>query len=254
MSRSSVDPTPGWAAPRAVQVFVACAGVGLVCGCSGMPPPEGGTRLDMGGALEFAMPVTSVIGRRFETVVRQQYDFSCGSAALATLLRFHYDDPQNEQSVFLGMFRDGDQAQIRRLGFSLLDMKRYLAGRGIAADGYKVTLAEIAKARTPGIALIDFNGYKHFVVIKGVTGGTLLLGDPSLGLRREDAATFTKQWNGVFFVVNGRNAAAMRHFNRSDEYALAPGGRFYAAAEPLSLAALELTRPMVLPPPLPREF
>ena len=208
----------------------------------------------MGGALEFAMPVTSMIGRRFETVVRQQYDFSCGSAALATLLRFHYADPQSEQSVFLGMFRDGDREQIRRLGFSLLDMKRYLAARGVAADGYRGTLAQIAKARTPGIALIDFNGYKHFVVVKGMSDGTLLLGDPSLGLRREDARTFTKQWNGVFFVINGRATTATRHFNQAEEFALAPGARFSEAAEPLGRAALELTRPMVLPPPLPREF
>ena len=28
-----------------------------------------------------------MIGRRFDTVVRQRFDFSCGSAALATLLR-----------------------------------------------------------------------------------------------------------------------------------------------------------------------
>ena len=195
-----------------------------------------------------------MLGRRFETVVRQQYDFSCGSAALATLLRYHYDDPQNEQTVFLGMFQDGDQGQIRKLGFSLLDMKRYLAARGIAADGYRVTLAQIAKAKTPGIALIDFNGYKHFVVVKGIDNGTLLLGDPSLGLRREGMATFLKQWNGVFFVLNGRTATGMSHFNDPADLARAPGASFYREAEPLSLAGLALTRPINLPAPLPREF
>lgn len=228
--------------------------VSLLAGCSVAPTPEGVNQLEMSSTLAFRLPVTSVIGRRFETVVRQQYDFSCGSAALATLLRFHYDDPQSEQSVFLGMFRDGDQAQIRSLGFSLLDMKRYLAARGVEADGYRVTLAQIAKAHIPGIALIDFNGYKHFVVVKGMQDGMLLLGDPSLGLRREDAASFMKQWNGVFFVINGGNAAAARHFNQVADLALSPGARFYQAAEPLSLAGLELTRPMVLPAPLPREF
>lgn len=230
------------------------AAAGALGGCSSGPLPEGRTGLDMSGQVAFALPVTSLIGRRFLTVVRQQYDFSCGSAALATLLRFHYEDPQSEQSVFLGMFRDGDQAQIRRLGFSLLDMKRYLAARGIDADGYRVTIAQIARARVPGIALIDFNGYKHFVVVKGVEQDTLLLGDPSLGLRREATATFLKQWNGVFFVLNGRAAIAARHFDQAADRALAPGARFYWGATPLSLAGLELTRPMILPPPLPREF
>ncbi|RYF14189.1 MAG: peptidase C39, partial [Oxalobacteraceae bacterium] len=56
--------------------------------------PEGGSVVNFSSSLNFTAPVTSLIGRRFETVVRQQYDFSCGSAALATLLRYHYDDPQ----------------------------------------------------------------------------------------------------------------------------------------------------------------
>lgn len=226
----------------------------LLAACTAAPLPEGGSRVNYGGQLEFGLPVDSLIGRRFETVVRQQFDFSCGSAALATLLRYHYEDPQTEQTVFLGMFRDGDRAQIRRLGFSLLDMKRYLAARGISADGYRVSIAQIGAARLPGIALIDFNGYKHFVVVKGVIGDDILLGDPSLGLRRENVATFQRQWNGVFFVLNGRNAVAMRHFNQGRDVALAPGFRFYEEAEPLSLSGLELTRPFVLPAPLPREF
>lgn len=209
-----------------------------------MPAVEGDNRLNYSLATEFALPVKSLIGRKFETVVRQQYDFSCGSAALATLLSFHYDDPQSEQSVFLGMFRDGDRAQIRRLGFSLLDMKRYLAARGIAADGYRVTLAQIARAQTPGIALIDFNGYKHFVVVKGIDRDTLLLGDPSLGLRRENAAVFSRQWNGVFFALNGRIDVAKAHFNQPADLARAPAVRLDKEADPLSVAALNLLRPL----------
>jgi predicted double-glycine peptidase len=226
----------------------------VLAACTSTQLEEGAGRLYYSSQLDTALPVTSLIGRRFLTVVRQQYDFSCGSAALATLLRYHYEDPQTEQTVFVGMFRDGDRTQIQRAGFSLLDMKRYLAARGIAADGYRVTLEQIAKAHVPGIALIDFSGYKHFVVVKGISNGTVLLGDPSLGLRRESTGTFTKQWNGVLFVLNGRNGVAMRHFNQAADVALAPGARFGWPAEPLSLAGLELTRPFVQPPPLPREF
>ncbi|MBP6031418.1 MAG: C39 family peptidase [Sphingobium sp.] len=214
-------------------------------GCSTQPIAEGRNRFELTLTQEYGLPVTSLIGRRFETVVRQQYDFSCGSAALATLLRFHYADAQSEQSVFVGMFRNGDQAQIRRQGFSLLDMKRYLADRGISADGYRVSLDQIVKARTPGIALIDYNGYRHFVVVKGIEGDTLLLGDPSLGLRRESRRVFQRQWNGVFFVLNGRTDIASAHFNQGADRARAPMGRFYTQAQPLNLAGLAMTRPIL---------
>ena len=216
----------------------------MLSGCSSVPLPENGPTVNFSSTLNFHAPATSMVGRRFETVVRQQYDFSCGSAALATLLRFHYEDPQNEQSVFLGMWRDGDQTQIRRLGFSLLDMKRYLAGRGIAADGYKVTLAQVAAARVPGIALINYNGYRHFVVIKGVDRDTLLLGDPSLGLRRENIRTFQRQWNGVFFVLSGRDSSAHAHFAMARDEVRSPEGRIFPGGSPLDLAALALTRPL----------
>lgn len=214
-----------------------------VSACSSIPLPEGGAPVNYSSSLNFAVPVSSMIGRKFDTVVRQQYDFSCGSAALATLLRYHYDDPQNEQSVFLGMWQDGDRAQIQRLGFSLLDMKRYLAARGLAADGYKVSLAQIADAKIPGIALINFNGYRHFVVVKGVDKDTLLLGDPSLGLRRESIRRFQHQWNGVFFIVSGRAAVGQAHFNMARDEARAPRGYVFPGGDPLDLAALALTRP-----------
>lgn len=216
-----------------------------LAGCSAGALPEGGNRLNYGGLTEARLPVASMTSLRFDTVVRQQYDFSCGSAALATLLRYHYNDPESEQTAFLGMFRDGDKAQIRRLGFSLLDMKRYLATRGIAADGYRVTIDQIVKVGIPGIALIDFNGYKHFVVVKGVDDGGLLIGDPSLGLRRETLRTFVRQWNGVFFVLNTppRGGSTPR-FNQPADLARAPRARAFGEADPLTLAALALTRPL----------
>ncbi len=211
--------------------------------CTATPLPERANGIDFGAQLSFLLPVTSMVGRRFETVVRQQYDFSCGSAALATLLLYHYEDAQSEQSVFLGMWRDGDRSQIRRLGFSLLDMKRYLASRGVSADGYTVSIDQIAKAKTPGIALINYDGYRHFVVIKGFDHGSVLLGDPSLGLRREALRTFQRQWNGVFFVLNGRQQTAIAHFDQGQDLERAPRAPPYWDAMRADLAALALTRP-----------
>ena len=42
----------------------------------------------IGGA--FSVPAVSIKEARFSAMVRQQYDFSCGSAALSTLLTYHY--------------------------------------------------------------------------------------------------------------------------------------------------------------------
>ncbi|MFS9669631.1 C39 family peptidase, partial [Klebsiella pneumoniae] len=73
---------------------------------------------------------------------------------MATLLRYHYGRPTVESDVFSAMWRSGDQAQIKRAGFSMLDMKRYLDSQGYMADGYRMPLDQLAKLKTPAIALI----------------------------------------------------------------------------------------------------
>jgi hypothetical protein len=195
---------------------------------------------------DFAIPVDSVEDRRFASVVRQRYDFSCGSAALATLLRYHYGGRQDEAQVFRGMWMEGDRDQIRRLGFSLLDMKRYLAAKGIAADGFQVSLEEVAAAGVPGIALINLNGYRHFVVVKGVADGEVLVGDPALGLRVMPAEEFRAAWNGVYFALNSKLEAGRASFNRDAQWASfsrAPVGAGFS--NPLSQQALMLTAPSI---------
>src|SRR3546814_13412897 len=59
----------------------------------------------------------------FRSVIRQRYDFSCGSAALATLLTYHYGAPTSEAMPFRAMWEKGDREAIRKVGFSMLDMR-----------------------------------------------------------------------------------------------------------------------------------
>jgi predicted double-glycine peptidase len=150
----------------------------------------------------FTLHQVSFAEMPFRTVVRQQYDYSCGSAALATLLRYHYGRATSEAQVFKAMYAVGDQPRIQKLGFSLLDMKTYLATLGYQADGYRFTLEDLAKAATPAIALIQLGAYKHFVVIKGVIGDSVLVGDPALGLRKFSRQDFLASWNGIAFLLH----------------------------------------------------
>lgn len=192
----------------------------------------------------YALPLQSAEDRRYAGVVRQRYDFSCGSASLATLLRYHYDFDVREESAFRGMWLNGDQAQIRRVGFSLLDMKRWLESHGISADGYQVSLDEIAATGIPGIALIAVKNYRHFVVVKGVHGDEVLLGDPSLGLSVMPREDFLAVWNGIYFVLSDDQPLARLHFNRESQWGAFDradiAGRF---TEPVSHQALMLTAP-----------
>jgi len=174
--------------------------------------------------------VRSIQERKFDRVVRQQYDFSCGSAALATLLTYHYEDATDEPKAFRAMFDKGDQEKIAQVGFSLLDMKNYLEANGYQADGYQASCETLVDAKVPAIALINYRGYRHFVVVKGVTAEDVIIGDPSLGLRSIPRAEFKGMWeNGILFIIRNKAAVGQRNFNADADW-----GRILKA--PLGLA------------------
>ncbi len=174
--------------------------------------------------------VRSIQERKFDRVVRQQYDFSCGSAALATLLTYHYEDATDEPKAFRAMFDKGDQQRISQVGFSLLDMKNYLEANGYQADGYQASLDTLIDAKVPAIALVNYRGYRHFVVVKGVSAEEVVIGDPSLGLRSVSREEFETMWeNNILFIIRNKAAVGQRNFNANADW-----GRILRA--PLGLA------------------
>jgi predicted double-glycine peptidase len=173
------------------------------------------------GSGGYNMRVTSLKEARFSTTIPQKFDFSCGSAATATLLTFHYGHPVSEAEVFKRMFALGDQKRIRAEGFSLLDMQRYLSSQGYQADGFELPLDKLLEEGLPAIVLLNDRGYRHFVVVKGLKGGRVLLGDPAKGTRAMSRERFDRLWdNRVLFVVHNRRETA--RFNHPRDWRTAP--------------------------------
>ncbi|WP_068084506.1 C39 family peptidase [Novosphingobium rosa] len=154
----------------------------------------------------------------FRTIVRQRYDFSCGSAALATMLTYSYGLPTTENDAFSVMWSAGDQKKIVQSGFSLLDMKRYLESRGFEAQGYSISMDEMRQANQPMIVLIETRGFRHFVVVKGVHDQAVLIGDPIRGLLQVPIADFAKEWKGVVLVIVKQPKAQNVSYNAPIEW------------------------------------
>lgn len=156
-----------------------------------------------GGAVIYK-PVQSVRERKFADLVQQKTDFSCGAAALATILRQAYWLDVDEHHVIEGMLENADQDLVRTQGFSMLDMKRYVESLGMRARGYRVAPESLHDVRIPVVVLMDIRGYKHFVVMQRVDRGWVYIGDPVLGHKRFKLDDFVKGWNGIIFAVIGQ--------------------------------------------------
>lgn len=140
---------------------------------------------------------------RFNEMAPQRFDFSCGSAALATLLQSGYGIQTTEPQLIKAMLREDNAAEVLKNGFSMLDMKRYATSIGMRAHGYKIDADALYRLQMPVIALLDLKGYRHFVVVKGASAGRVFVADPALGHRVMDEADFTAGWNGIVLAVLG---------------------------------------------------
>jgi uncharacterized protein len=153
-----------------------------------------------------AEPVRSLLEIRSDRVVIQQWDASCGAAALATVLRYTFDDFVSEREAAQAMLRRTDPLRVKvRGGFSLLDMKRFAESRGYAAEGYRgLGLEELLAMRSPIVPIEEF-GNPHFIVVRGKRGGEIDIADPAFGNRRMTEKRFREAWrDGIGFVLERR--------------------------------------------------
>ena len=86
---------------------------------------------------------------RDQYVVKQQLDYSCGAAALATLMVHYYGENTSEKEILellntrLETMTKEEQARKTRIGFSLLDLKIVAQQKGYRAAGFKLTVDQL---------------------------------------------------------------------------------------------------------------
>lgn len=151
-------------------------------------------------------PVRSLLEMRRENLVIQQWDISCGAAALATVLTYDRGYPVSEEQVAKGMLRQTDPLRVKhRGGFSLLDMKRYAAQIGFDSDGYTGMSLENLASQVPMIVPTRLSGYDHFVIVKKITEQHVYIADPAFGNYRISRSRFADRWQGIGFEVRPHN-------------------------------------------------
>ncbi|HGG8242789.1 TPA: C39 family peptidase [Neisseria meningitidis] len=131
--------------------------------------------------------VQSWKARRDFNIVKQDLDFSCGAASVATLLNNFYGQKLTEEEVLEKL----DKEQMRA---SFEDMRRIMPDLGFEAKGYALSFEQLAQLKIPVIVYLKYRKDDHFSVLRGVDGNTVLLADPSLGHVSMSRAQFLEAW------------------------------------------------------------
>lgn len=155
---------------------------------------------------------------RYRNVVRQAYDYSCGSAALTTVLNGYLGRQYNEREVMEGLLRFGETEKIvERRGFSLLDMRRLTSVLGFNSGGFRAQLEDLRTLEHPAIVPISYAGFKHFVVLKEWRNGHFYVADPALGNMSFSEVAFEEIWDqNVVFIVFPHEGESHQGLSLSD--------------------------------------
>jgi|SoiMethySBSTD1v2_1073268.scaffolds.fasta_scaffold00800_6 uncharacterized protein len=141
---------------------------------------------------------------RDQNVVRQRFDYSCGAAALATLIQYYFGDNVSEEALLVDIFRFMTAAEVKDRevnGLSLLDLRVQAERMGYQAVGVRINLTALPKLTGPVIVHLEREDYRHFAVLRGVRGDRVYLADPSLGNVRRSVDRFASEWSGIALVL-----------------------------------------------------
>ena len=145
----------------------------------------------------FARTVKSWHSLKRQNIVMQETDYSCGAAALATLVKYYLGDNVDEDYFLEGLDEILKPEEIEERienGLTMTDIRKVAVYRGYQAAVARMKLDKLFEAKVPLLIGIDVDGYKHFVIYRGFDGFYVYLADPIRGNIRVSATVFQGQW------------------------------------------------------------
>lgn len=136
------------------------------------------------------IPVTHWKAMRDKEVEKQDEDFSCGSAAAATILRYFYGESVTEKDVLDLVIKAGDDGTA-----SFSDLSKAATELGYKGIGLSVSFEKLQQLKIPALVYLKYRDKDHFSVVRGISNeGLVRLGDPSWGNRTFSSDQFNAMW------------------------------------------------------------
>jgi uncharacterized protein len=148
---------------------------------------------------------------RDDGITKQDKDFSCGAAALATLLNGFYGQSLTEESILKALDK-GDKSA------SFEDMAKAMSQFGFRATGYATNYEQLSQLKRPVVVYLKHEKNDHFSVIRGIDKDSVWLADSSLGNRRYTKSQFLEMWDtrddqilkGKFLAIFPNNSTTIK--------------------------------------------
>lgn len=185
--------------------------------------------------VSFQRSVVSWQELKNQNIVMQRQDYSCGAAAVTTVLRYYWGKDVTEadflETLALSLRPQALEDRTTN-GLTMADLKVVSERMGYsAAVGSLESMSELGKAKIPLVVSVKVDGRDHFVVYRGTRGNCVFIADPIRGNYRMSTASFWRAWNGkAIFVVTpeGKTSSSVSRLAiRKEELSSLPMNRQY---------------------------
>jgi predicted double-glycine peptidase len=147
---------------------------------------------------------TSYQDLKFAYTVRQQRDFTCGAAALASILKYHYGMPVTEEMIFwmiVNRYKPEELKKKAEIGFSFEDLIFVAEKLGFKTQAAVVSATELEKLNGPVILQMNMKRFDHFSVLRKKTADIAYMSDPMFGQMTLDEKEFKEEFKGAVLAV-----------------------------------------------------
>ena len=141
----------------------------------------------------YSVELRTYTDQRDDRVVKQELDYTCGAASLATILNEYYSHEVSEQDILTAIDIDN------KLSLSFLDLTRYAESIRYTAYGYQLDFSRMKQVLhetgAPLLAYVKIKNQDHFLVIRDIDEtGNVYVADPSTGNATYKHHDFIRIW------------------------------------------------------------
>ncbi|MGX1787892.1 C39 family peptidase [Bosea sp. NPDC055332] len=151
----------------------------------------------------------SYSARKFDGVVGQTADFTCGAASVATILTYYWNRPTGETEV-LGIIRSrySDEQWKNREGngVSFDDLVFAAKKLGFEATGAEIPIEDLPKLAAPVILHLDKGKFQHFSVLRKAAADVFYMADSIVGQIVLTQSDLRSQYTGKAMAIAKRKA------------------------------------------------
>lgn len=151
----------------------------------------------------------SYLNRKFDGVIGQTADFTCGAASVATILTFYWNRPTTEIEV-LGIIRsrytDEQWKNREGNGVSFDDLIFAAKKLGFQAAGAEIALDDLPKLAAPVILHLDKGKFQHFSVLRRAASDVYYMADSIVGQIVMTQTDLRPQYTGKALAIAKRKA------------------------------------------------